>query len=236
MERKNLPLALAFVLLAVLEISGELLDNKVLVQYSKPLLMPVLAVWLVRETPRIRRFLRSTVLAGLLFATLGDIFMMFSYGSYGELFFLLGLGAFLATHVCYSGGFFLERSLKKGYLQQAPLITLLPFALFLAGFLFWLWPDIPAGMRQPVTAYAVVISVMALSIVNLWKYVDRAVFTSLLAGALLFMLSDCLIAAYKFGHPFPGARVIIMGTYILGQWLIVRGVAARLKEHPQRPQ
>ncbi len=234
MERNSITWLGIFVLLAILELAGEISGNHTLILFAKPLLMPVLTMWLVRKTPGVRRFFRQTIIAGLLFAMLGDIFMMFTHGDYGDFFFLLGLGAFLATHVCYLGGFLSEVNLRNGYLRRRPLI-LIPFLIFLAGFLNWLWPDIPEGMQLPVAVYAIVISTMALSVVNLQSQVKDLVFTSLLCGALLFMLSDCMIAVYKFGHPFPGARIAIMASYILGQWLIVHGVAERLRHFPQRP-
>jgi len=31
-------------------------------------------------------------------------------------------------------------------------------------------------------------------------------------------------AVSKFGHPFTGSRIAIMATYIVGQWLLARGV------------
>jgi uncharacterized membrane protein YhhN len=47
-----------------------------------------------------------------------------------------------------------------------------------------------------------------------------------MAGVLLFVLSDSLIAANKFGQPVPYARVLIMSTYLLGQYFIARNAAA----------
>ena len=235
MERKSFIWLIAFVLLAALELIGEIGDNRSLILFTKPLLMPVLAIWLVQKTAGIRRFFRHTIQAGLLFAMLGDIFMMFSYGAYDELFFILGLGAFMCTHLCYLGGFISEIKLKSGYLRRQPL-WLLPFLLFIIGFLIWLWPKIPVGMQQPVTVYALVISTMALTVVNTYGKFSKEVFTSLLIGALLFILSDCLIAAFKFGHPFPGVHMAIMLTYLLGQWLIVRGVAEHLRNFPAKPE
>jgi uncharacterized membrane protein YhhN len=43
-------------------------------------------------------------------------------------------------------------------------------------------------------------------------------------GALLFMLSDCLIAINKFMMPIGHAELCIMSTYMAGQFLIVRGL------------
>ncbi|MBK9336676.1 MAG: lysoplasmalogenase [Lewinellaceae bacterium] len=233
MERKSILWLGAFALLAVVELTGEALENRSLILFSKPLLMPVLAIWLMRRTPGIRRFFRHTILSGLLFATLGDIFLMFAGGAYDALFFLLGLGAFLTTQACYLGGFLSEVNLRNGYLRKQPYWSA-PFGLFLLSLLAWLWPGIPEGLQQPVALYGAIITAMVLGVVNLKGYVHRDVFGSLLAGALLFLLSDCLIAAGRFGYPFPGSSVAVMATYIAGQWLIVRGVAKQLRHLPVR--
>ena len=80
-------------------------------------------------------------------------------------------------------------------------------------------------MGGPVNLYAVVITAMALSAWNTKSKVDNTVFFSLLSGALLFMLSDSLIAINKFRVPLPAAGFWIMITYLAGQYLIVRVVA-----------
>lgn len=234
MEKKSTPWLLAYLLLSVVEIIAETLPWDTLVYCTKPLLMPVLAIWLLHRTPGIRRFLRQTLLAGLLFSMLGDVFMMFASGPYGTLFFLLGLGSFLCTHLCYLGGFFSEVRPEKGFLRRHP-YWILPFVIFLVVFLSWLWPGIPAGLQWPVVAYAGIISLMAMSVLNMrGHHVVPAVLNSMLAGALLFMLSDCLIALLRFGQAFPGGRPAVLLTYLLGQWLIIRGGAQLLRRFPDK--
>jgi uncharacterized membrane protein YhhN len=52
-------------------------------------------------------------------------------------------------------------------------------------------------------------------------------------GAILFILSDSVIALNKFKSDdlnIPMPRLIIMVTYILGQFLIVEGVIKNEKE------
>ncbi|MCK6693575.1 MAG: lysoplasmalogenase, partial [Thermoanaerobaculia bacterium] len=142
----------AYLLVALTEIGAEVSATDWLVWCTKPLLMPLLFVWLYREAKGRQRFLSQTIRAGLLFAWLGDILLMFSGSRYGQLFFLLGLVAFLCTHLCYMGGFFRETNLRNGLLRKQPLLVA-PFAVFLAVFLNWLWPDIPDGMKLPVAVY-----------------------------------------------------------------------------------
>ncbi len=188
--------------------------------------MPLLAVWLVVVTNRQNEysFFRKAVLGALVFSTLGDVLLMFS----GSLFFLLGLVAFLLAHLFYIGAFSSVCSFKNGFLGRN-LWWVLPFVAFPVGLLVFLWGGIPVGMKSPVAIYAGIISVMALSVVNLKGKIADSIFWTLLAGAVLFLLSDSSLAVAKFGQGFEGARLVIMATYIGGQFLLVRGVVDILK-------
>lgn len=213
-----------FLLVAVAYLISSVIEQRTMVLITKPLLMPALAWWMVDGIAQSSaRFLWRSVLAGLGFSTVGDVFMMFADGSHGALFFLLGLGAFLFTHLSYIGGFTSVAGFTKGFLQSNP-VWVLPFLVFLCSFVWWLWPGIPVGMRTPVGIYAAVISTMVLSIVNLKGRVKQQVFAQMLFGGLLFMLSDSLIAAQKFSNSLQGAGLAIMITYIAGQFLIAKGV------------
>ncbi|MCC7505722.1 MAG: lysoplasmalogenase, partial [Saprospiraceae bacterium] len=86
-----------------------------------------------------------------------------------------------------------------------------------------LWPDVPQAMRLPVVFYAFTITAMTLSVINLRGQVNSAVHNQLLTGAFLFLISDSILAINKFGHSFDGARMLIMVTYILGQYFLVSG-------------
>jgi uncharacterized membrane protein YhhN len=48
----------------------------------------------------------------------------------------------------------------------------------------------------------------------------------MMVGALLFVISDSVLAINKFYLPFDGAGVIIMLTYGLAQLFIVKGAAS----------
>jgi uncharacterized membrane protein YhhN len=64
---------------------------------------------------------------------------------------------------------------------------------------------------------------MALSALTLRHIVSKAAWNSLFSGALLFVMSDSLLAINKFVHPIPEAGFLIMSTYILAQYFIVQG-------------
>ncbi|MBL7829077.1 MAG: lysoplasmalogenase [Saprospiraceae bacterium] len=208
---------LAFALVCILNLTGVLLGNQTIMWLTKPLMMPLLAWWLYQSAAPSR--LRSGWLIGLLFSTLGDVLLMFP----GSLFFLLGLSSFLIAHLAYIGAINVGLRGQRGFLIKNPL-WILPFMAYPIALLVWLWPGIPEAMRIPVAVYAIVIATMAQSVCNLRGYVPAEMFKSMMLGAVLFVLSDSLIAVNKFGYAFSGAHVAIIATYVAGQWLLARGV------------
>lgn len=195
--------------------------------FTKPLLMPLLAAWLIAESPGIRGALRNGWLIGLGFSTLGDIFLMFGGGTS----FLLGLAAFLLAHLSYIGSVIQGLRTRGGFLRNHPGWTL-PFLIYPVFILFALWNGIPQTMRVPVAVYALVISSMAMAVANLRGGIASESFRTMMAGALLFVLSDSLLAINKFGEAFAGAGVAVITTYIFGQYLLAKAVIAVLKESP----
>jgi alkenylglycerophosphocholine hydrolase len=91
-----------------------------------------------------------------------------------------------------------------------------------------LWPTLGA-MRLPVTVYALAIGAM------MWRAAARARDDDPrallgLAGAIVFALSDSLIALNKFRAPIEGVRVPILLTYWSAQTLVALSVPPRETE------
>ncbi|MCS7037230.1 MAG: lysoplasmalogenase [Saprospiraceae bacterium] len=216
-----------FAALSFIHVVAEMGKVAALSAWTKPWLMPLLALWFWSVTSAKGRFLRSSLLAALVFSTLGDMLLLFSHGVHGELFFLLGLLAFLFAQVSYLGGFLAAVGKSKGFLHQSPLSGA-ALVVFLVGFLYWLWPSIPEGLQLPVAVYGAALVGMALSVLHARFRLGEVAFSQAMSGAMLFLLSDCLLAAARFGHPFAFSSAAIMATYLLGQWLLVRGAAVYL--------
>jgi uncharacterized membrane protein YhhN len=116
-----------------------------------------------------------------------------------------------------------RRSPKAGAVRRLIAVVV---AAYTASMLIWLWPNL-GDMRIPVLAYICVITGMGVM--------------SLLAGfqswtvplgALLFMLSDSLIAVSKFKHPIRYDNYLIWCTYYAGQVCIAIGFL-RYRERQQ---
>jgi uncharacterized membrane protein YhhN len=227
----NLPIMSRYLIplywtLALIEIYGEHTLTEPVILAVKPLLLTVLSLWFYLECRSMGSRFSGLVLAGLIFSIGGDTLLMFvEYGPRAEQFFLFGLGSFLVAQVCYAVAFWTYPGAKSGDIRQKPWRAL-PFLLYLVGILGMLWAGIPVGMKVPVAVYAAAIVAMAMGAFNLRGRLSREHFLGLMAGVLLFVLSDSLIAANKFGQPVPNARVLIMSTYLLGQYFIARNAAA----------
>ena len=166
------------------------------------------------------------VFMALFFSILGDWF-----GSCG--IFLAQMGAFAVGHVFYIL-FFVRRFHRKvepdrkmtakarGYLMMLSICVLSLLVLVFVRVV----PCAPAGvMRIGVAIYSVLICIMLLT-----ALLQRSLFYAL--GALLFVISDFILAWNKFVEPVPYRDILVLGTYLSAQWLLfVRATPYRVK-HP----
>jgi len=225
-KQKNIWQTLFFVD-ATLNLYAEAVQNISLIYITKPLLMILLGLHFYFNRKE-DTFYAQLILIGLFFSFLGDTFLMFrETGARSQQFFLLGLGSFLITQLLYFIAFW-KQSDGMGFIRKNPWIALL-FLAFLTGNSTFLLPDLPSAFKIPVLVYSTVITLMVLSCTNLYQTIPNAIFVLLITGVLLFMCSDTLIGLNQFKKeaiqiPFP--RLSIMLTYIVAQWLIVKGSIA----------
>jgi uncharacterized membrane protein YhhN len=152
------------------------------------------------------------VLVGLLLSLGGDLALMFQEKRRA---FVVGLGLFLLAHIAYTVVFALLGRLS-GW-------DALSTAVLLAagiGFYRLIGPNL-GSMRGPVIAYIVVISIMvgrAVSALASPIFSDTQAIL-IAAGAVLFYISDAILAAARFWKPWEYRR-INLALYYGGQLLI----------------
>ncbi|MHA1732426.1 MAG: lysoplasmalogenase [Promethearchaeota archaeon] len=192
-------------------------ENKKLSWSTKPLLMPLLALYYVTSGAAVDWL----VLAGVFLGFLGDVFLL-KEGD--EKMFLLGLVSFLLGHLFYVAAFLLSIQAGSSQVNYLALLVLLPFALYMGLYLRAMKE--PVGeMFVPVVVYASVITVMSLSaLLRATAYASAGGWLVFL-GSLLFVASDSVLAVNAFNDKVkvPKPRVITMSTYILAQFFIVLG-------------
>jgi uncharacterized membrane protein YhhN len=214
-----------FCIAALCNLVGEWTQSALLVYASKPLLMPLLALYFYQKSSKpLTKYAKCTLLA-LFFSFLGDVFLMFNKtnSTNATSFFLLGLGSFLFAHLFYIIGFQSIRKDEKGYLNRYSILVLFPIGYFLAS-AYLLLGGIPSAMKIPVVTYAAVITTMLLTAIQLEGKLKTQ---WLLVGALLFVLSDSMIGFNKFRNDLfvlPNVGFWIMLTYIAGQFAMIKGI------------
>ena len=159
----------------------------------------------------------------LLFSAAGDL-----AGDCGN--FLAQMGSFAIAHILYIV-FFIRRFIRKGTKMTAKMqgfLMMLGFCIISLLVLVYvrIVPEAPAGVIRTGTGiYAVIICLMLMT-----AMLQRSLLYAL--GAMLFVVSDFVLAWNMFVEPIPNAGIILMGTYYAAQWLLfVRATPYRIA-HP----
>lgn len=226
MSLSNKKITIAFLFFTALEIAAVITDNQTLQYIAKPLLLPALMALLYFSTNSGTAG-RAFMLTALFFSWLGDIFLMLDDPK--GLYFIIGLICFLTTHIFYIIYFLRIRSAADSLLKKQFLLALLVLAYGIA--LVWiLFPHL-GKMVLPVIVYATVICSMLLCSLHVYNKINKPANDMFVFGALLFVLSDSLLAINKFLEPLPYAGISIMLTYCAAQYFIVTGFIIQHANH-----
>lgn len=159
------------------------------------------------------------LVAALALSAAGDAFL----AQDGETPFMAGLASFLAAHAVYTVLFLGAGGGLAIMLAELWRIGLVVLAIALAGALLGrLLPAVGAALRVPVTVYTLAILAMMLSAATIPSPV-------VLVGAVLFVISDALLAIDRFLAPArAGARdrrlgALVWPFYYCAQLLITLG-------------
>lgn len=152
----------------------------------------------------------TRIFVGLVFSALGDAFLIWQDQGY----FVHGLLMFAVTHMFYTSAFGMRPLALRTGLVMAVLACLC-YA--------FLYPGLSGAFTYLVGIYVALIGFMGwramagLQLVGAaWRWTELAAGS----GALLFIISDLIIALNKFCFPVPYSRALIMSTYYAAQMLI----------------
>lgn len=191
-----------------------------LIQYvTKPMIVAVLLVYFNFLTGNSDHQLKNKITMALAFSWIGDVLLLFQPRN--EIFFLLGLSSFLIAHIFYVIFF---NSVKKQEKVRSKLLVVLIVAIYYSTLIIFLHPHLGA-MKLPVALYGMVISFMLLLSLHMPGIINKNAGRLMAAGAILFVISDSLLAINKFYSPFEMAGILVMLTYGVAQLLIVEGAA-----------
>lgn len=184
---------------------------------TKLLLMPLLAGCYAYWTGSFS----VLIVVALLFGFIGDAFLMFPKK---ENFFLFGLCAFAAGHVCYV--ITLLSRINGRPQMWIVALAVAAYAVTIVLMLRYLLPSLPDQLVIPCCAYMVLICFMSLSaLVYALSNAGVAPIVAF-AGSLLFLLSDAILSTVTFKRDLAFGTFAVQSTYIAAQSMLAFGLAA----------
>ena len=203
-------LSAAIFVAALLTIGAEYRGPRWVVYVCKPL-ATTLILLLALATGGDDRVYTALIVVGLACSLAGDIFLMLPQDR-----FIPGLVSFLIAHLAYIAAFVLAADRPWSGTSVLPLLPLLVygFAVFAI-----LRPHL-GQLMVPVLAYMIVILLMAWWAIEYARQYPTPGPLAAALGALLFVISDSILAVNRFARSFRAAQALILGTYFAAQWLI----------------
>ena len=211
-----------YIILTGIEIFAESSENLLLVYMTKPLLVISLSSFFLNSKSTAKIHQKRLFLLALFFALCGDTFLMIRSID----LFIPGLASFLIMQLFYISLF--RQQITTDLLGPGSLISLIPFLACAVALFIYISPALSdAIIRVSVAIYAASISIMSWLALRRRQSVSRVSFLFVFLGALLFMVSDSLIAIHRFIAPVPAQAFWIMSTYAAAQMLITLGVTIK---------
>jgi uncharacterized membrane protein YhhN len=156
-------------------------------------------------------FYKIMIVTGLAFSLMGDVFLMLPADR-----FIAGLIAFLVAHLCYSVAFGAEIN----RLVFWPLIPVVAVGVIV----YMILAPSLGKLKIPVLIYISVILTMAWLAVERWNQFKTGGSFIAALGAVLFVISDTVLAVNRFRGPFKVGRALNLILYYTAQWLIARSI------------
>jgi uncharacterized membrane protein YhhN len=197
---------------AALEIRAEYKGPAIQVYLLKPLTLASIILIALQNKHESALFYQSMIIAGLSCSLIGDIFLMLPSDR-----FLHGLVSFLFAHLCYIAAFATRAA------NLSSLASLILFVLYGIIMMRVLLPHLKS-LKIPVLVYMLVIMLMGWLALVRYAGAGGAGNGLALAGALLFIASDSILALNRFKGRFKSAQLLILSTYFIAQTLIALSV------------
>ena len=210
-------LALGAIVGAALAPHGEINAWRWLHWLCKPL-ATLLILWMAwrAEAPVSARY-RLWIVLGMLCSLVGDVFLMLPRD-----LFVAGLVSFLLAHLCFIAALLDDSRFAA---HRWGMLACVAYGVFN---LWALWPSLPVPLHVPVVVYVLVLSSMGgQAVVRERQHASDELATSAhwsMMGALIFMLSDTLLAWDRFRVVIPWSPVWVLVTYYTAMWCLARSV------------
>ena len=197
--------------IGILHVCGQFLNNEQIINYTKPLIIPLLALFYYHKHYKL---LFLIALGG---SWLGDLFLMGD----GQLFFILGILSFWVAQSCYLYLITkeIELPLKEILFSEKSFFPILVFGSYFVVIMSLLSAKLGI-FALIVSGYALTMASIGAMSMILWRKAKDYKSLLLLLGVVLFIASDSMIAFNTFYFEENIFQYWVMATYIPAQFLI----------------
>lgn len=222
MSWKGKLLTVLLIIFSILEIFGEESFSPNLVHIFKPLLTTTLLLMLWVETKGFNAFKILSSFA-LVFSFLGDGFLMYKLNH----LFIPGLLCFLIAQLFYIFSFRLNlkrigQNFRFAISKKWFLGSILYYLIFMLLAVESIYSQLKFELILPVMIYGAILVFMLSAAESRRNAINKKAYYFGIAGALLFVLSDSLLAINKFVTEISYSGFYIMSTYIIAQYCLTR--------------
>jgi uncharacterized membrane protein YhhN len=223
---RYLRLELIYILISLLSLSFLITENNFGFLISKPLIVPVLLIYLLFKFKESQHRLIPTLMIATFFSILGDIFLLFTINE--SLFKIVGICTFTVAQAAYAYLYYLSfEDQKNKYIpvhQRWPEVISIG-ATIIATVL--IYPSL-GNFAAPAIIYALITIITIVFALNRRFYVSRKSFSLTIIGVLFFFISDALIGNDLFLKNIVN-HFFIMLSYLIGHYLVIKGMLVQIE-------
>lgn len=168
---------------------------------TKPLTTILVIILAFLQPSGILETYKYLIIAGLAFSLIGDIFLMLPSDK-----FVQGLASFLIAHIFFIAAFILD------FGPYFDWMLLIPAAIITIPFLWFLLPK-TGKMKIPVFVYSLMLMIFLWQATGRFYYLAEPTAFYTLIGALLFIISDSVLAYTRFVKELKISNSLIHFTY-----------------------
>lgn len=194
------PLLLATLFSAILYLVFDHKKSKLIFVFKPLTTILVIAIALIQPLG-LNETYKYLILAGLVFSLIGDVFLMLPSDK-----FVQGIASFLIAHIFFIVAFILDFG---PYFEWTLLI---PAAIITIPFTWFLLPK-TGKMKLPVFVYSLVLMLFLWQATGRFYYLAETTAFYTLVGAVLFIISDSILAYSRFVKKLKVFDSLIHFTY-----------------------
>ncbi|SIT09815.1 lysoplasmalogenase [Belliella pelovolcani] len=220
-----------FIIVSAVSISFLFMDLNIGFYVTKPLIVPVLLVFLFLKFKEIQHPLIPLLMVATFFSFLGDIFLMITLEE--ALFKLLGICTFIIAQASYGVLYAISIKHKNkkiiSWKQRWPEALALIITLSATGFVYPSLGDfvVPGVIYALVTVFTIIFAL------NRRFYVSKKSYTVTLMGVFSFFMSDALMGDdLFFTRNFTLALVMIF--YVIGHYFVINGMMMQIEKEAKK--